>query len=106
MHRQQLVTAVALLVLACWTAAPAQPPKPPPLPPINPAAARLDQTFGGLDGPGLALAASAEAGMVAAACERHTIQLWHKDVLLGIRAGNNTAQVLRGHQGPVLALAW
>jgi WD40 repeat protein len=44
--------------------------------------------------------------MVAAGCDHHTIQFWHKDTLLGIRHGSNTVNVLTGHQGSVLALAW
>src|SRR5262249_6594505 len=68
--------------------------------------ARLDQTIGGLDGPGFAIAAGDEAGLVAAGCERGGIMLWHKDVAMGVRAGDGSADVLRGHQGPVLALAY
>src|SRR5262249_56772467 len=83
-----------------------QPAKPPDLPPINPAQARLEQTLGGLDGPGFAVAADEESGMLAAGCERGTIAYWDKDVALGVRAGGNAVQALSGHQGPVLALAW
>src|SRR5262245_11888081 len=83
-----------------------QPAKPPTFPPINPAAARLDQTIGGLDGPGFAIADGEPAESVLAACERGTIQIWKKDVLLGIRSGSGSGNVLRGHDGPVLALAW
>jgi WD40 repeat protein len=81
-----------------------QPAKPPAFPPINPAQARLDQTLHGLDGPGFALALNEEAGILAAGCEHGTIQFWHKDVIMGVRAGANTAHVLHGHRGPVLAL--
>jgi WD40 repeat protein len=91
------------------TAAPVgltQPPAPPPLPPVNPAVARLVQTLHGLGGPGLALAAGEPAGMVAAACEDGTVRLWHRDVLLGIRPGSGTCNVLHGHRGPVVCLAW
>jgi DNA-binding beta-propeller fold protein YncE len=85
----------------------AQQPKPtPPLPPINPAVARLDATANGLDGPGFALAVNESAGTVFAGCEEGTIRYWHKDVVLGIRSGGRAPHVLRGHQGPVLALAW
>jgi WD40 repeat protein len=83
-----------------------QPAKPPSPPPINPAQARLDQTLNGLDGPGLAVATNEEVGLLAAGCEQGTIQFWHKDVTMGIRAGANTAHALSGHRGPVLALAW
>jgi WD40 repeat protein len=82
----------------------AQAPK--PLPPIAPNLARLDQTIGGLDGPGWAIAVNDPTGLLAAGCERGTIQLWHKDVLLGVRSGTSTANLLRCHAGAVLALAW
>src|SRR5262249_174241 len=83
-----------------------QPAKPPDLPPINPAQARLEQTLGGLDGPGFAVAADEESGMLAVGCERGAIAYWDKDVALGVRGGGNAVQALSGHQGPVLALAW
>jgi WD40 repeat protein len=83
-----------------------QPAKGPVLPPINPAVARLDQTIEGLDGPGFAIAYSEAAGTIAAACEDDTIQMWSKDVLLNVRSGNSTANVLRGHRGTVTDLAW
>jgi WD40 repeat protein len=78
----------------------------PKLPPIDPNQARLEQTFNGLDGPGLALAASETVMMVAAACDRGAIHLWHKDSILGLRDGSNSVNVLTGHAGPVLDLAW
>jgi WD40 repeat protein len=84
----------------------AQAPKPPTAPPINPAQARLDQTLGGLPGPGFALAYSEPAGILAAACERDAIQYWNRGVLLSVRTGDRTPNVLTGHHGPVLALAW
>jgi WD40 repeat protein len=93
------VVALALVVVQ-------QPAKPPAFPPVNPAQARLDQTLGGLDGPGFAIVANEEAGMLAAGCEHGTIPYWHKDVTMGIRAGANTVHVLTGHQGPVTALVW
>ena len=96
----------AALSLAVAAAPAQQPAQQPPLPPVNPALARLDQTLGGLGGPGFTLAASEPAGRIAAACEDGSIQLWHRDVLLGFRNGNSTCNVLRGHQGPVVALAW
>jgi WD40 repeat protein len=43
---------------------------------------------------------------VAAACEEGTVRLWGRDVVLGVRSGARTPDVLRGHAGPVLALAW
>lgn len=93
-----LVTVVSIL---------AQPSaKPPDFPAINPAQARSDQILGGLDGPGLAIAADEQIGLLAAGCERGAIACWDKDVSLGVRGGANTVHTLSGHQGPVLALAW
>jgi WD40 repeat protein len=80
--------------------------QPAPLPPINPAAARLDATLDGLDGPGFALAVGPRGDTVAAACEEGTVRLWGRDVVRGVRSGARTPDVLRGHGGPVLALAW
>jgi WD40 repeat protein len=94
---------VAVVLLLC-NAADAQQPK--PLPAINPAQAKLDQTLGGLAGPGLALAQNEEAGLLAAACEQGTIEYWHRDVMLGVRVGDMTPHILKGHTGPILALAW
>jgi WD40 repeat protein len=82
------------------------PAKPAPLPAINPAQARLDQTLGGLDGPGFAVAVHELTGVVAAGCEHGTIPYWSKDVSMGIRSGSNTVHVVGGHQGPITALAW
>jgi WD40 repeat protein len=83
-----------------------QPAKPPEFPPINPALARVDQTLGGLDGPGFAIAADDSSDLLAAGCERGTIHYWNKDVSLGVRTGASAGQSLSGHQGPVTALAW
>jgi WD40 repeat protein len=99
------VAAPAALFLASAWAQP-QPVKPPTLPPINPALARLDQTVGGLDGPGLAVAVNDSGGLLAAGGEHGTIQLWGKDVSMGIRAADGTPNVLQGHDGPLTALAW
>jgi WD40 repeat protein len=82
------------------------PPKPPAFPAVNPAIARLDQSITGLDGPGFCIAYGDGAEVLYAGCEKGTIQSWHKDVLMNIRKGSGSADVLRGHQGPVLALAW
>ncbi len=91
---------------AAWPVASGQPGKGPAFPPVAPALARLDQTVNGLDGPGLSIAYSEPRGVLAAACECGTVQLWRKDVLLNARTGNGTACVLRGHGGPVTGLAW
>lgn len=83
-----------------------QPDKSKAAPVINPAQAKLDQTLGGLAGPGLALAQNEEAGLLAAAGEQGTIEYWHRDVMLGVRVGDMTPHVLKGHSGPILTLAW
>jgi WD40 repeat protein len=80
--------------------------QPPALPPVAPAQARLDQTINGLDGPGTAVVYSDEAGILAAACEDGSVLCWYKDVALGVRAGDGAPLVLKGHAGPVIALAW
>lgn len=99
--------AVALALLAWAGLVPAQPPaKAPPLPAINPPNARLEQVIGGLSGPGLAVAYGEAADRLVAACEEGTIQSWGKDVLLNVRAGSGTADLVAAHDGPVLALAW
>src|SRR5215470_16609369 len=90
--------------LALLSPAAAQPP--PAFPPIAPNQARLDQTINGLDGPGFAIVYCEEAGVLAAGCEEQTVQCWPKDVALGVRAVVATPYVLRGHPGPVTALAW
>jgi WD40 repeat protein len=108
MKRAQLgVASVGLGVLILCSMATAQPPaRPATWPPVAPNLARLDQTLNGLDGPGFAVVASDEAGLLAAACDQGTIRCWSRDVMLGVRAGDWTPLVLRGHQGPVTALAW
>jgi len=96
------------ILLAAWTTVPLlaqQPAKPPALPPISPAQARLDQTLGGLDGPGFGVAYNEQAGLLAVGCDQGSIHYWPKEVILGIRAGERTPHVLHGHTGPVLAVA-
>src|SRR5215472_16889174 len=100
-----LAAAAAALLLASASAQP-QPAKPPAIPPINPAQARLDQTVGGLDGPGLALVVKESGDRIVAGRERGSILLWGKDVAMGIRAADGAPNVLHGHEGPVTALAW
>src|SRR5215475_10272117 len=72
-------------------------------PVFAPDKARLDQTLIGLDGPGSSIAAAGE--FLVAGCEEGTIQVWKKDVWMGVRNGGKAPVVLRGHHGPVLALA-
>jgi len=106
--RSALVAALAGFAVATspLSAQKPAPPKPPAFPPINPAIAKLDQTITGLDGPGFCIAYGEAAEVLYAGCEKGTIQGWHKDVLRSIRSGSGSANVLRGHEGPVLALAW
>src|SRR5262249_28735358 len=84
----------------------AQQPTSSPPPSIAPNLARLDQTLGGLDGPGFALAYDESTGTLAAACEGRSVHYWDKAVTQGVRGGSGTPNVLREHAGPVTALAW
>jgi WD40 repeat protein len=76
------------------------------LPAVAPTQARLVQTITGLDGPAFALAYDKSRGILAVGCESGAIQLWDKDVWMGVRSGGHTPAVLRAHTGPVTALAW
>src|SRR5947208_491510 len=78
--------------------------QPPALPAINPAAARLEATVGGLDGPGYGVAVGEESGLVVAACEGQTLQYWRKDVQLGVRAADMPGNAVKAHAGPVTAV--
>jgi WD40 repeat protein len=93
-------TVGGLFVLAVVAAG--QQPSPPA---IAAATAKLDQTLGGLDGPGFAVVHRENGDLVFAACEHGTIQYWAKDVWMGVRTGEKTPHVLKGHEGPVIALA-
>jgi WD40 repeat protein len=95
-----LLAAVILLV-RCAPSSGQQP----ALPPIAPATARLDQTLSGLDGPGFAIAHRDDGDSLFAACELNTIRYWSKDVWTGVRTGAKTPHLLKGHDGPVIALA-
>ena len=108
MRRQPLRRVVTWVIpLALAPGGPAQTPSEPAVPPpVAPAQARLVQTLGALDGPGFAIAYDEGAGILAAACERGTIRYWNKDVLLGVRSGEGTPNVLKGHAGPVTALGF
>ena len=76
------------------------------LPAINPGGAKLEQTMTGLAGPGFCIAYDPAADAIAVGCEGGTIQIWNKDVLHNVRAGSGTSNLLTGHHGPVVALAW
>ncbi len=103
--RYALIAPSFLLFVSTAPLAAQQPPAP-PLPAIAPAQARLDQTIGGLDGPGHAVAVGEEGGFVAAGTEHGTVQCWARDVLLGLRAGQGSSETFKAHQGPVLDMAW
>jgi WD40 repeat protein len=103
MFRCRIVLAAGFAAALYLTSATAQPTA---LPPINPALAHLDQTIGGLDGPGLAVAVKESGDLLAAAGEHGSIQLWGKDVSMGIRCADGTPNVLQAHDGPATALAW
>lgn len=90
---------------ACILSASGQQPLAPKFPAVNPAAARLDLTLGGLEGPAWAIAAASDGGSLWAACDSGAICGWNKDVALGIRGGDGPAELYRGHVGPVLALS-
>ena len=105
-HLLRATSMVALVLFTSISSQAQQKGKPPTFPPINPAVARLSQTINGLDGAGFAIAYGEGLDQLYAACEGGTIQGWKKDVLMGIRAGSGSANRLRGHQGPVLRLAW
>lgn len=106
MSRHQCFGTIALLLVISsrGTAQNASPS--PALPAINPLQARLDQTISNLDGPGSALAYSNSLGILTAACERGTLQSWDKAVLLGVRVGEKTPNIISAHTGPITAMAW
>jgi WD40 repeat protein len=93
---------VAFIGLIMAAVAAAQAPAPPAVTPAN---ARLDQALLGLDGPGFAIAYREDSDLIFAACEQGTIRCWPKDVWMGVRNGGKTPHVLKGHEGPVIALA-
>src|SRR5262245_20775150 len=103
-HCLRLVGMAAVAFVSSWAVG-QQPAKPPALPPINPAQARLDQTLGGLDGPGFGIAYNEQAGLLAVGCDQGSIHYWPKGVFLGVRAGERTPHVLHGHNGAILAIA-
>ena len=83
-----------------------EPAKQPVFPPVNPAIAKLDITVTGLDGPGFAIAYGGKADLLVAGCENGTLQAFKKDTLAAFKAGTGKSDVWKGHQGPVLAVAW
>ena len=91
----------ALMAMGMWvSAAVAEGP-----PAVDPAAARLDQTINGLDGPGLALAYQEDGGLLVAGCEKGSLQYWRKDVVTGVRVGDTAPHIIQAHNGPVLSVA-
>lgn len=63
--------------------------------------ARLDQTLN-LQSPGTALSAGDE--FLVAGTDKGTLEVWRKDVWLGIRTPGTSSFSLSGHEGPVVAL--
>jgi WD40 repeat protein len=80
--------------------------KPPAPPPINPAAARLEGTITGLDGPGFAIASGREGDqeLLAVAGDRGAILVYRKAALQDPKVAK--PEFWKGHQGPVVAIAW
>jgi len=78
--------------------------KPPPPPAVNPAIAKLDVTVSNLDGPAFGIAVGND--ILAVACEKDTIQIWKKDAVEASRKAPAKPEILKGHQGPVVAVAW
>jgi WD40 repeat protein len=99
-----LPSAVLALGLACISAVVARQTAAPAPSGVNAASARLDQTLGGLDGPGFGVTYSEELGLLVAACENGSLHYWGKDVAMGVRGGDRTPRALRAHKGPVTAV--
>lgn len=99
----RLLRPLILLVLLVALSS-AQQPLPPALPPINPAVARLEQTLGGLEGAGVAIASN-PSGLLLAACEGRTLHYWPPDVLLGIRSSDAGGHALTVHEAALVGLA-
>src|SRR5262249_24156353 len=78
----------------------------PVFPPVNPATAKLDITVTGLDGPGFAIAYGGEADLLVVGCENGTLQAFKKDTLAAFKGGTGKPEVWKGHQVPVVAVAW
>lgn len=78
--------------------------KPPPPPAVNAAVAKLDVTISKLDGPAFGIAGGND--ILAVACEKGTIQIWKKAAIEASRKDPANPEILKGHQGPVVAIAW
>ncbi len=74
-------------------------------PAVDPAQARLGQTVGGLDGPGLTLAYQEDGGLLVAGSEKGSLQFWRKDVVTGVRVGDTAPHTIPAHNGPILSVA-
>ncbi len=81
-------------------------PRGPVFPPVNPALAKLDITVVGLDGPGFSIAYSGDVHLLVAGCENGTLQAFKTETLAAFKSGTGKPDVWKGHQGPVLAVAW
>ena len=61
---------------------------------------------GGLDSPGFGIAWNEELGLLVAGSENGALSYWRKDVTLGVRTAEHSAQVINNaHDGPVTAVA-
>jgi WD40 repeat protein len=78
--------------------------QPTPLPPINPAAARLDQTLGGLETPGVGVVVCEDSGLLVVACENGSLHYWRKDAILGVRGGEHPPNSLADRTTLITAL--
>jgi WD40 repeat protein len=77
----------------------------PELPPIAPPQAHLSQTIADAAGPVTAIAFEERTGVLVAASEQGSLAWWGADVVYGVRVGDHTPNVIRAHEGPVVALA-
>lgn len=83
-----------------------EPVKGPLFPPINPAIAKVDFTVTGLDGPGFDIVYGSAADLLVVACENGSLQAYKKDVLNAFQKGAGKPEIMKGHSGPVRAIAW
>src|SRR6266851_4512927 len=104
MRRHSLALVVHFFAIYCVSEGSAQQLLAPSGPAINPATARLDQVLSGLDGPGFGVAYDESSGLLVAVGENGSLQYWRKDVAMGVRGGDRTPQVIKGHKGPVTAV--
>ena len=98
--RATRAASAALVVVGVWLCASAADPRA-----VDPAAARLDRTVNGLDGPGLCVAYDESSGILVAGCDKGSLHFWRKDTAAGVRVGDNPPHTIPAHHGPVLSVA-